>query len=72
MHLKKLKEERSTYLEFRKIQRELEHLSKLWLAYKFISAAKKASEKLDEEDEKVEQDLKTKEEIIKQGEVENG
>ena len=69
MHLKKLKEERSTYLEFQKIQRELEHLSKLWLAYKFISA-EKASEKLDEEAEKVEQDLKTKEEIIKQGEVE--
>ena len=33
---------------------------------------KKASKKLHEEAEKVKQDLKTKEEIIKQGEVENG
>lgn len=34
--LKKLKEERTTYLEFQKIQRQLEHLTKLWLAYSFL------------------------------------
>ena len=36
--LKKLREERSAYLEFQKIQRELEHLTKLYLAWKFVCA----------------------------------
>lgn len=36
--LSKLKEERTTYLEFQKVQRELEHLTKLYIAYKFVSA----------------------------------
>jgi len=34
----KLKEERSQYLEFQKVQRELEHLTKLHVAYRFLSA----------------------------------
>ncbi|XP_040571825.2 LOW QUALITY PROTEIN: structural maintenance of chromosomes protein 2-like [Lepeophtheirus salmonis] len=38
--LAKLKQERNTYLEYQKIQRELEHLTKLYVAYKFISAEK--------------------------------
>lgn len=49
--LAKLKEERSTYLEYQKIQRELEHLTKLYIAWKFISAeetAAKANQDLDE------------------------
>ena len=49
--LAKLKEERSTYLEYQKIQRELEHLTKLYIAWKFISAeetAAKADQDLDE------------------------
>lgn len=49
--LAKLKEERSTYLEYQKIQRELEHLTKLYIAYKFISAeetASKADQDLDD------------------------
>merc|ERR1712226_766818 len=48
--LAKLKEERSTYLEYQKIQRELEHLTKLYIAWKFITAeetATKANEDLD-------------------------
>ena len=36
--LKKLREERSAYLEFQKIQRELEHLTKLYLAWKYVCA----------------------------------
>lgn len=36
--LSKLKEERSMYLEYQKVQRELEHLSKLHIAYKFVTA----------------------------------
>ena len=49
--LAKLKEERSTYLEYQKIQRELEHLTKLYIAWKFISAeetAAKANQDLDD------------------------
>ena len=42
--LTKLKEERSTYLEYQKIQRELEHLTKLYIAYKFVTA-EEASQK---------------------------
>ena len=40
--LSKLKEERSTYLEYQKIQRELEHLTKLCTAHKFVIAKKNA------------------------------
>ena len=33
----KLKDERASYLEYQKIVRELEHLNKLYTAYKFVS-----------------------------------
>ncbi|KAM4052044.1 structural maintenance of chromosomes protein 2 isoform 2-T5 [Anomaloglossus baeobatrachus] len=36
--LHKLKEERSSYLEFQKISREIEHLSRLYVAYQFMCA----------------------------------
>jgi len=36
--LTKLKDERSSYLEYQKIIRELEHLNKLYIAYKFVCA----------------------------------
>lgn len=36
--LSKLKEERSQYLEYQKVQRELEHLTKLYVAYRFVQA----------------------------------
>jgi chromosome segregation ATPase len=65
--LKKLKEERSTYLEFQKIQRELEHLTKLWLAYKFLSA-EQAAEKLDLDAKEVEENLGKQQTAIKSGE----
>ena len=34
--LTKLKEERSTYLEYQKVQREHEHLTKLYIAFKYV------------------------------------
>uniref|UniRef100_A0A8C9QRZ1 Structural maintenance of chromosomes protein n=1 Tax=Scleropages formosus TaxID=113540 RepID=A0A8C9QRZ1_SCLFO len=36
--LQKLKEERSSYLEYQKLMREIEHLSRLYMAYQFICA----------------------------------
>jgi len=54
--LKKLKEERATYLEYQKIQRELDHLTKLWLAFQFLSA-QEAAEKLDHDKKMVEENL---------------
>lgn len=54
--LKKLKEERSTYLEFQKIQRELEHLTKLYLAHKFVTC-ETAAQKLTSDVKSVEQNL---------------
>ncbi|KAK6171864.1 hypothetical protein SNE40_018288 [Patella caerulea] len=39
--LTKLKDERSSYLEYQKIIRELEHLNKLYIAYEFVCAEEK-------------------------------
>jgi len=36
--LKRLKEERSSYLEYQKIMREVEHLSRLSVAFHFVQA----------------------------------
>ncbi|MGH0136108.1 UNVERIFIED_CONTAM: hypothetical protein FKN15_008318 [Acipenser sinensis] len=36
--LQKLKEERSSYLEYQKVMREIEHLSRLYVAYLFVCA----------------------------------
>ncbi|XP_033028941.1 structural maintenance of chromosomes protein 2 [Lacerta agilis] len=36
--LQKLKEERSSYLEYQKVMREIEHLSHLYVAYQFVLA----------------------------------
>lgn len=47
--LSKLREERSSYLEYQKIIRELEHLNKLYIAYQFVCAEerkKKSAEEL--------------------------
>jgi len=62
--LTKLRDERSSYLEYQKIIRELEHLNKLYIAYKFLSAEekkKKSAEDLKEMQEIIE---KTKEKIL--------
>ena len=65
--LKKLKEERTTYLEYQKIQRELDHLTKLWLAYQFLSATESA-EKLDNDKKIVEENLTKLQNSIVEGE----
>ncbi|XP_067839676.1 structural maintenance of chromosomes protein 2 [Heptranchias perlo] len=36
--LQKLKEERSSYLEYQKVMREIEHLTRLYVAYQFVRA----------------------------------
>ena len=65
--LKKLKEERATYLEYQKVQRELDHLTKLWLAFQFLSA-EEAAEKLESDKVKVEQSLEKLAQNIQDGE----
>ena len=67
--LTKLKEERSAYLEFQKIQRELEHLTKLYLAWKFCCAEESAV-KTKEELETLRNKLDEIQEMLKQGEEE--
>lgn len=67
--LTKLKEERSAYLEYQKIQRELEHLTKFYLAYKFV-CAEEASSKTKDEMEALVKKLNDIEVAIKQGEEE--
>lgn len=36
--LEKLKQERTAYMEYQKIQREIEHLSQLVTAYQYVNA----------------------------------
>ena len=67
--LTKLKEERSAYLEFQKIQRELEHLTKFYLAYKFV-CAEEASTKTKDELDSLKKKLEEIQVLIKQGEEE--
>ena len=54
--MQKLKAERTTYLEFQKVQRELDHLTKVYLAYQFLCAeetAKDSAKNLDDVNSKV-------------------
>ena len=67
--LTKLKEERSAYLEFQKIQRELEHLTKFYLAFQFV-CAEEASTKTKVELESLKNKLEEIQDLIKQGEEE--
>nr|KAG5714089.1 hypothetical protein BaRGS_020417 [Batillaria attramentaria] len=46
--LTKLRDERSSYLEYQKILRELEHLSKLYVAYQFVCAEEKKKRSAEE------------------------
>merc|ERR1712224_1195511 len=61
--------ERSAYLEFQKIQRELEHLTKLYLAWKFCCAVE-ASSKTKEDLENLKKKEEEIQELLKQGEEE--
>ncbi|ESP01316.1 hypothetical protein LOTGIDRAFT_212851 [Lottia gigantea] len=60
--LSKLREERSSYLEYQKIIRELDHLNKLYIAYTYVCAEEKKKRSHDELNEITEQteSLKTK------------
>ncbi|CAH2293639.1 structural maintenance of chromosomes 2 [Pelobates cultripes] len=52
----KLKEERSSYLEYQKIMREIEHLSRLYVAYQFVCAEEtkvRCAEELNEMQESI-------------------
>ncbi|XP_069678521.1 structural maintenance of chromosomes protein 2 [Periplaneta americana] len=67
--LQKLQDERSQYLEYQKVQRELEHLNRLYVAWQYFSAQEtsgKTKEKLDSVRQKI-QDTKQK---MKDGEEE--
>ncbi|KAJ4435376.1 hypothetical protein ANN_17990 [Periplaneta americana] len=67
--LQKLQDERSQYLEYQKVQRELEHLNRLYVAWQYFSAQEtsgKTKEKLDSVRQKI-QETKQK---MKDGEEE--
>ncbi|XP_028403632.1 structural maintenance of chromosomes protein 2-like [Dendronephthya gigantea] len=49
--LKKLKEERSSYLDYQKTIRELEHLTRLYIAYQFVQAEEIQKKSVNEYDE---------------------
>ncbi|XP_023608995.1 structural maintenance of chromosomes protein 2 [Myotis lucifugus] len=54
--IQKLKEERSSYLEYQKVMREIEHLSRLYIAYQFLLAEdtkERSAEDLKEMQDKV-------------------
>ncbi|GFO37153.1 structural maintenance of chromosomes protein [Plakobranchus ocellatus] len=61
--LTKLREERSSYLEYQKIIRELEHLNKLYIAFQFVSAMERKKKSADELVEMQELTQKTQERI---------
>jgi len=69
--LRKLREERSTYLEFQKVQRELEHLQRLYLAWVFVTA-EEASVKTQDELGKVNEEMEAEAEKVEEGEKEIG
>ncbi|XP_029423447.1 structural maintenance of chromosomes protein 2-like [Nannospalax galili] len=61
--IQKLKEERSSYLEYQKVMREIEHLSRLYIAYQFLLAEdtkERSAEELKEMQDKI---LKLQEEL---------
>ncbi|XP_058291235.1 structural maintenance of chromosomes protein 2-like isoform X2 [Hylobates moloch] len=61
--IQKLKEERSSYLEYQKVMREIEHLSRLHIAYQFLLAEDtkvRSAEELKEMQDKV---IKLQEEL---------
>ncbi|XP_052756317.1 structural maintenance of chromosomes protein 2 [Galleria mellonella] len=67
--LQKLQDERSQFQEYQKVVRELENLTRLYVAWKYVTAeesTKKAEAKVTE----VQDDIKTKKETIKNNEKE--
>lgn len=61
--LQKLKEERSSYLEYQKVMREIEHLSRLYVAYQFVCAEESMVRSADQLKEMQDSILKLRETI---------
>lgn len=67
--LKKMKEERTRYVEFQGIERELEHSKRIHLAWKYVAAFNN-SQKTEEDVTIVENKIDSKSEKIAAGEEE--
>jgi len=67
--LNKLKEERTQYVEFQRIERELEHCKRIYLAWKYVTALSN-SEKTEENVKTVQNKINLKLENIATGEKE--
>lgn len=67
--LNKLKEERTQYVEFQRIERELEHSKRIYLAWKYITVLN-ASKKTEEDVQVVQNKIDSKLESIATGEEE--
>ncbi|EZA59560.1 hypothetical protein DMN91_011082 [Ooceraea biroi] len=67
--LNKLKEERTQYVEFQRIERELEHSKRIYLAWKYL-AALNVSQKTEEDVKTVQNKIDSKSEGIAAGEEE--
>ncbi|XP_063831712.1 structural maintenance of chromosomes protein 2 [Ostrinia nubilalis] len=67
--LQKLQDERSQFQEYQKVVRELENLTRLYVAWKYVSAEKSAKE-AEAKVTEVQDDIKSKKENIKHNEKE--
>lgn len=67
--LQKLKDDRTQYLEYQKVQREYEHLSRIFIAWKYQSA-QKASKDLQSSLEVSQQTIRKREQSMQDGEAE--
>lgn len=67
--LNKLKEERTQYVEFQRIERELEHSRRIYLAWKYVTALN-VSQKTEEDVKKVQNEIDSKSESIATGKEE--
>lgn len=67
--MNKLKEERMQYVEFQRIERELEHCKRIYLAWKYV-AALNVCQKTEEDVKVVQNNIDSKLESIATGEEE--
>ncbi|XP_039757751.1 structural maintenance of chromosomes protein 2 [Pararge aegeria] len=67
--LQKLQDERAQFQEYQKVVRELENLSRLYVAFKYVTAEENAKEAANKVIE-VQNDIKSKKETIKSNEIE--
>lgn len=67
--LNKLKEERGQYLEFKKTERELEHLQKIYIAWKYVTS-KETAEKAGVNAANIKETIMSKKQFIENGQKE--